>query len=162
MTNKILVFSLLITLHSTGILFGSFFSYKWISFNEKDVGLFGICDYFNKSHIMNLLNPSKHETVSFHGFSSKSKNLTQDSEKSSSGKPLVVFRSAVDFTSNLDDDDSNLEEADATNSMRSLNNALKLNSDDESAAYTDLLMFKKCYQFLWPTTEEAYKYISSL
>ena len=42
---------MLISLHSLGIIFASLFTFKWYVDSSRDIGIFGICEYFNSSYL---------------------------------------------------------------------------------------------------------------
>lgn len=55
MASKVLIFGMLISLISIGLVFVSLITNKWLVIENKDVGIFGICEYFNVSDLSPLL-----------------------------------------------------------------------------------------------------------
>lgn len=55
MAIKVRVLSMLITLHSLGLLFGSLFTYKWYVDDHREVGVFGICETLNKTSVNRMI-----------------------------------------------------------------------------------------------------------
>ena len=51
MAQKALVLGMLISLHSLGIIFASLFTFRWYVDKSRDIGIFGICEYFNSSSL---------------------------------------------------------------------------------------------------------------
>lgn len=43
--SKCTILSMLVSLHGLGLLLVSLFTYKWISTDQEDIGIFGICEY---------------------------------------------------------------------------------------------------------------------
>lgn len=49
MANKIIVLGMMISLHSVALIFASLLTYKWLVNENKEVGIFGVCEYYNSS-----------------------------------------------------------------------------------------------------------------
>ena len=162
MAYRILVLAMLITLHSSGLLFASYFTYQWLVENQLHTGVFGMCEYFNKSTIDRLFMVEKsnqEEADLMQIFNSKYKNETNkqksDKDEKSSFDTLQIIRSNLIPTSSLPSivKDKKLDLTIMNNSMRSLNS---LTEDNDNRVY-----YERCFQFLWPYRNEAFRYLSS-
>ena len=120
MSIKVRIFSMLITLHSLGLLLASLFTYKWYVDEKREVGVFGICQFLNKTTVDRMILPE---------------NNTK----------------AIDLIKHID-----------------LSRRIPIDIDLLMPRQRTINLFssqtvnRKCYQLLWPNTEEAFKYLSSI
>ena len=56
MTHKVIVLGMLITLHSLGALIVSLVTYEWYVDAYRHIGIFGVCENVNSTHMGNLVN----------------------------------------------------------------------------------------------------------
>ncbi len=56
MTHKVIVLGMLITLHSLGALIASLVTYEWYVDAFRQIGIFGVCENVNSTHMNNLVN----------------------------------------------------------------------------------------------------------
>ena len=150
MAYKILVFAMLVTLHSTILMFGSFLSNKWLIDGNKDIGIYGICDHLNKTFIKQMLNNQIESDIAYSAL--KAKNQTTINA-SGQNKNELILRSNLFITSSLPSIVSNSQKQLIENAKSYQTNQIMLISDE--------LSFQKCYQLLWPTNKDAFEYISS-
>jgi hypothetical protein len=161
MSRKIIVFSMLVTLHSLFLVIASLFTYRWYVDETKDVGIFGICEYLNMTTIEKLLNGELNS------------------------KPLARKTNQLEesnFASFLFFNDSNSDElvqfetqlASKIPILKQIKNTVKLVQSDadhlapppppSSQSYNPFTFsksYQKCYQLLWPDCDEAFQYLSS-
>ena len=59
MAQKVTVLGMLIAVHSLGLVFASLFTFKWYVDNFTDVGIFGICEYYESTNgsFRRMINP---------------------------------------------------------------------------------------------------------
>ena len=168
MAYKVLILAMLITLHSTALVFYSLFTFKWfVDSGRREIGIFGVCEYLNKTTVNGMLKEvaRSQEAIVPSNFLVRKRNESQlEKEKlpiseikfESSSNNLFRVRSNVFVSSSLPsivkDSHENRERLEM--SFRSMN-ALLL--DD----YQNDISYRKCFQLIWPTKNEAFKYLSS-
>ena len=172
MAYKVLVLAMLITLHATALLFASLFTYKWLvdPVRKRDTGVFGICDYLNKSTVSSMLHREGGDSSKQLFFRAKSSDdsigATTNSDLMSSDEGSSVYKkekgdmlllsrrsnSMLYPTSSLPSVVKNVKED--AKYVRNMNEEADDNDDD-------IIFYQKCFQLLWPTRIEAFKYLSS-
>ena len=55
MAMKVRILSMLLTIHSLGLLFASLFTYRWYVDDQKEVGVFGMCEVANKTSVNRMI-----------------------------------------------------------------------------------------------------------
>jgi hypothetical protein len=199
MAHKCTVLGMLLSLHSLGIIFASLFTYKWYVDSSKDVGIFGICEYFNSTYVDGLIMSSNSATNSNNNIAKSIDNAAAAAAAISNANNLTykvnaVFdalhayselKSAV-YTTNLpvaaalvaeevSAQQSNLFDVQTLQSQSSsqLTQRKSPNVKQQRRIKTspainepfDTLngetIYQKCYQLLWPNTDEAFEYLSS-
>ena len=183
MAQKILVLGMLLSLHSLGIIFASLFTYKWYVDSNRDVGVFGICEYFNSSSINKLINNPSTQNRKFNNVSYKVNTipLKESKEASKELDSLLADSKFSDFFDSLvpeallAETSSNQPEAQKlvgdlglTSAEPGNSNKFELalkplsgNVDDAYSLLTYARTYQKCYQLLWPESDDAFEYLSS-
>ena len=183
MAQKILVLGMLLSLHSLGIIFASLFTYKWNVDSNRDVGVFGICEYFNSSSINKLINNPSTQNRKFNNVSYKVNTipLKESKEASKELDSLLADSKFSDFFDSLvpeallAETSSNQPEAQKlvgdlglTSAEPGNSNKFELalkpfsgNVDDAYSLLTYARTYQKCYQLLWPESDDAFEYLSS-
>jgi hypothetical protein len=163
MAFKIVVLAMLIALHSVAVLFASLATYRWLvdDATKRDVGVFGVCEYLDRTTISNLVHEEAMSQIAPASavFSVKSKNnftqvssdaITDDDLKHEAISASIQFRSALP---SIVQDNHEKERVEQT--FRSMNDLVLLGENDEGIVY------QKCYQLVWPSRSEAFKYLAS-
>lgn len=151
MAYRVLVLAMLVTLHSTALIFGSMFTFKWFTDTtdgRRDVGLFGICDYLNKTTVTKLFEEQQ-------AVNSADTQILSFKPKNNSGE-LILFEKKEEILSSNDlyyqrSNPSVVPNSKDQQNFRAIVPTVDLIND---------VTYTKCYQLLWPTKSEAFKYLS--
>ena len=152
MAHKCTVLGMLVSLHSLGLIFASLFTYKWYVDSSRDIGIFGICEYLNATSINKFVNVNT--------------NL-QNASLSARMNAAAVFEAQKMETPLVESTTEEIKaEPNQTTPMPTAF-AEALQSPKEtttSKTYTLLTyskIYQKCYQLLWPESDDAFEYLAS-
>ena len=196
MAQKALVLGMILSLHSLGIIFASLFTFKWYIDDSRDVGIFGICEYFNSSSLdqfetnqmpsskkfsnvsykintislkngqkyLNKVNDSKlNEFMKILDFLPQAAQLSADKPSTSIAKTLsasTLTTKAMASKSHVAVKRASLSEAEAATIIGM--DVKPLSNDNSYSILQDYATtYQKCFQLLWPNTDDAFEYLTS-
>jgi hypothetical protein len=158
MPRKCSILGMLISLHSLGLILGSLFTYKWYVDINKEIGIFGICEYLNSTTFNNLINEYNISLIRHNQL------VHEDYPKK---KSFIFSRS---FRSNNDsnvtrqlDDQFDFVTYNAT-FIPIENDPRKVQKRGRNDSYSFLSYdktYRRCYQLFWADTDEAINYLAS-
>lgn len=211
MAQKALVLGMLISLHSLGIIFASLFTFRWYIDNSRDIGIFGICEYFNSSsldqfEINQIPSNRRFSNISYKINTIAMKNNQDFSNKINDSK-LAEFLKILEIMPQASQLLSNIPKVAKTNDTTTvstktldttpnfINPSTKIDTTRERAhmevkrrsslsdfeadtiigldvkpstndnSYSILqdysMTYQKCFQLLWPNTDDAFDYLTS-
>jgi hypothetical protein len=211
MAQKALVLGMLISLHSLGIIFASLFTFRWYIDNSRDIGIFGICEYFNSSsldqfEINQIPSNRRFSNISYKINTIAMKNNQDFSNKINDSK-LAEFLKILEIMPQASQLLSNIPKVAKTNGTTTvttkildstpnfINPSTKIDTTRERThmgvkrrsslsdfeadtiigldvkpstndnSYSILqdysMTYQKCFQLLWPNTDDAFDYLTS-
>ena len=159
MAHKCTVLGMLVSLHSLGLIFASLFTYKWYVDNTRDIGIFGICEYLNATSINKFVNINNNMNASNLAAARMNQAVfeAQKMELPKTDPPLVESIT----------EEIKAEPNQTTPGLSVFAEALVASpkvATTTSKTYTLLTyskIYQKCYQLLWPESDDAFEYLAS-
>ncbi len=122
---------MILVLNSFGLICASLFTYKWYVDEEKEIGIFGLCKYMNKTSEARMIYQDVNNT--------KYLELIIDTQKNPNSSLINLLKQRLTIEPRLTE--------------KSQIKAFDLYKSDTK--------FKKCTQILWPNNEESFGYLES-
>ncbi len=133
MVSKIRILGMVLVLNSLGLILASLFTYKWYVDEEKEVGIFGLCEFKNKTSAARMIYRDSNTADHL--------ELIKDTQKYPTSSLINLLKQRLTI---------------------SIGPYLTEKSQVRTIDIFDTENIeKKCTQILWPKNEEAYKYLES-
>ena len=161
MAHKCTVLGMLVSLHSLGLIFASLFTYKWYVDNSRDIGIFGICEYLNATSINKFINVNANANMHNDSWASAGRMNTAafEAQKMQAPPTPAVF---VESTT----EEFKAEPNQTTPMPAAFAEALVSPKETTTSKTYTLLtyskIYQKCYQLLWPESDDAFEYLASI